>query len=187
MPGNVPYSQGVTDKFCSLLTEWDKSEMSLIEAYPGVFPTYRTLWVWRRQHPRFDRLWTWAKRQQSQYLLERVMDKVAEATPATAHLVRVQMDHAMKRAAKLCADIWGDRPSEINTNIAVGIKITQADLDSIAATKHKAQAQLQHHYHHTNLQQKVKDLRPQSLIDFDKARQKALKDTKYPSKAQEAP
>jgi hypothetical protein len=54
-------------------------------------------------------------------------------------------NRAFKRANKLCPEICGDKPTEINTSVAVGIKITQADLDAIAATKDRARAQLETH------------------------------------------
>ena len=129
-----PLTKEIAAHFFDLLSTCDHSLVALLRQHPEL-PPYNSLDNWRRRHPWFSEGWKQASQKRADFLAEKCADLAKNATPQTAHLVRVQFDIYRWMAAKLHPDAYSDKPSPTpqSTTVNVGVAISAERLSEIRA------------------------------------------------------
>jgi hypothetical protein len=128
-------SKEVADRFFSLLSTCDGSLMQLLREHPEL-PPYAQLNSWRCHNKEgFGDQWKVASQNRARFLAERCAELAKEATPKTAHLVRVKFDVYRWFAARLYPEAYGEKllPQQQSTTVNVGISVTPERLSELRA------------------------------------------------------
>jgi hypothetical protein len=116
-------TKDVAERFASLVSTCEGSLVQLLESHPDL-PQYSQLDNWRRRHPWFNDLWKLAQQRRADFLAERCAQLALDATPKTAHVVRVRFDVARWLCSRFHPDVYGDKPQQQQqTTVNVGISI----------------------------------------------------------------
>ena len=129
-----PLTKELAEYFFSLISTCDCSLLELLRANPNL-PPHKQLDYWRRHTPWFSEGLKAARKNQADFLVQKCADLAKNATPQTAHLVRVQFDIYRYLAGKFHPDAYGDKPAATpNTTVNVGIAISP---ERLAELRHK--------------------------------------------------
>jgi len=163
-----PYRALTAKAFLALLSKADCGVETLLKEHPEL-PSLNTLFHWRRRNPGFAKLWLLAQEEQAERLMQRCLDLAKDCTPQTAHVVRVRFDIYRHRASKVFPQIWGDKPQQTLTNVAVAVSISPERLNALRGKLERSRATLIESLEKKESTQKRREGLPQSLIDFDKS------------------
>lgn len=126
-------SRPIAERFASLVSTCEGSLVQLLESHPEL-PQYSQLDNWRRRHPWFNDLWKAAQRRRADFLAERCAQLAFDATPKTAHVVRVRFDVARWLCSRFHPEVYGDKPQQPQqTTVNVGVSISPERLNDIRA------------------------------------------------------
>ena len=121
----------LAERFFDLLSTCDTSLITLLRQHPEL-PPHKQIDYWRRHTPWFAEQWKAARQKRADFLVEKCADLAQNATPQTAHLVRVQFDIYRYLAGKFHPDAYGDKPAATpNTTVNVGIAISPERLQDL--------------------------------------------------------
>ena len=110
----------LAEYYFDLISTCDTSLVQLLRDHPELPPHYQ-LDGWRRNKPAFAEGFKAARRQQADFLVQQCADLAKNATPQTAHVVRVKFD-----IYRWLAEAYSDKPSPTpqSTTVNVGIAIS---------------------------------------------------------------
>ena len=120
-----PLTKELATYFFDLLSTCDCSLITLLRQHPEL-PPHKQLDYWRRHTPWFNEGLKAARKNQADFLVQKSLDLAKNATPQTAHLVRVKFDIYRWMAGKFNPEVYGDKsqqPSQ-STTVNVGIAIS---------------------------------------------------------------
>jgi hypothetical protein len=122
----------LAERFFDLLSTCDTSLITLLRQHPEL-PPHKQIDYWRRHTPWFREGLKAARKNQADFLVQKCADLAKNATPQTAHLVRVKFDIYRWLAGKFHPDAYGDKPSPTrqSTTVNVGISITPERLQEL--------------------------------------------------------
>ena len=119
-----PLTKELAEYFFSLISTCDTSLLQLLRDNPQL-PPFKQIDYWRRHTPWFAEGLKAARKNQADFLVQKSLDLAKNATPQTAHLVRVKFDIYRWLAGKFHPDAYGDKLTTTpNTTVNVGIAIS---------------------------------------------------------------
>ena len=120
--------------FFDLLSTCDTRLLELLRQHPEL-PSFKQLDNWRRRRTWFSEGWKQARQKRADFLAEKCADLAKNATPQTAHLVRVKFDIYRWLASKFHPDAYGDKSQQQQqqTTVNVGIAVTPERLSELRA------------------------------------------------------
>ena len=122
----------LAERFFDLLSTCDTSLLQLLRDNPQL-PPHKQIDYWRRHTPWFAEGLKQARKNQADYLVQKSLDLAKNATPQTAHLVRVKFDIYRYLAGKFHPEAYGDKsqqPSQ-STTVNVGIALSPERLNDL--------------------------------------------------------
>jgi hypothetical protein len=124
------YSKRIALRFFHLLGSTHFSMLRLLREYPEL-PPFRQLQSWRGSNPWFAEGWRKAREAQGEFLVQKCLEIAEAANPRNAHSQRVKFDILWKVASKFHPSVYGDKPAQQNTNIQIGVSISNERLNEI--------------------------------------------------------
>ena len=127
-----PLTKELAEYYFSLISTCDTSTLQLLRDNPQL-PPHKQLDYWRRHTPWFSEGLKEARKNQADFLVQKCADLAKNATPQTAHVVRVKFDIYRFLASKFHPEAYGDKsqqPSQ-STTVNVGIAISPERLNDL--------------------------------------------------------
>lgn len=123
------YSDELADKMCQVISEHAESDEDLCKMY-DFFPSYRAFCNWLTKHPYMMQLYSRAKQTQVERRLDKIQTRIDDhsddfvkddngrlyANNVKAQLLRINAGFNQWRAAKLLANVYGDKVVEDKVN-----------------------------------------------------------------------
>ena len=127
-----PLTKELAEYFFSLIETCDTSTLQLLRDNPQL-PPHKQLDYWRRHTPWFAEGLKQARKNQADFLVQKCADLAKNATPQTAHVVRVKFDIYRWLAGKFHPEAYGDKPQQPSqsTTVNVGIAISPERLQDL--------------------------------------------------------
>ena len=112
------YSEELGDRICSAVACSTFPLHELVAINPD-FPIAATIYLWRRVHPDFDAKFIEAKRNQTQLLIDQIIeisDDPANCEPAVLQWAKLRCDNRKWLAIRLLGRIYGNQKDEDISN-----------------------------------------------------------------------
>ena len=123
-------SHRIAARFFALLGSSPYSLNKLLHQYPEL-PPFRQLQTWRDKHAWFAEGWRKAREAQGEFLAQKCLELAEDTTPKNAHAQRVRFDIYWKLASRFHPAVYGDKPATPQTNIAIGVTVSDERLKEI--------------------------------------------------------
>jgi hypothetical protein len=128
-----PLTPQIAQRFFDLLSTSTSSLLDLLRANPEL-PPYHDLNSWRCNNKNgFADLWRKAREAQAEFLAQRCLDLARNTTPKNAHAQRLKFDIYRHLSAKFYPAVYGDKPTQPQTTVNVGVTVSAARLDELRA------------------------------------------------------
>jgi hypothetical protein len=126
-----PWTPQIAQRFFDLLSTSQSSLLELLRANPEL-PPYKDLNSWRCNNKHnFADLWRKAREAQAEFLAQRCLDLARDTTPKNAHAQRLKFDIYRHLSAKFYPAVYGDKPTQPQTTVNVGISLSPEHLQDI--------------------------------------------------------
>jgi hypothetical protein len=126
-----PLTKELAEYFFSLISTCDCSLLELLRANPQL-PPHKQIDYWRRHTPWFAEGLKAARKNQADFLVQKSLDLAKNATPQTAHLVRVKFDIYRWLASKFNPEVYGDKLTTTpNTTVNVAVAVSPERLQDL--------------------------------------------------------